>query len=296
MADVKWIKVVTNMFDNRKIKQIEVLPEGDAIIVVWFKLLCLAGNINESGFIYFTKEIPYTEEMMATEFNRPVNTIRLALKTFEQFGMIEIINDVIKISNWEKYQNVDGMDRIREQTRKRVAKFRENKKLSLEDKECNVTSNVTVTESNATEEDIDKDIERDIEEDKEKEKDINKKQGSEKINYQAIVDLYNETCVSLPRATALSDARRKAIKARLKVYSMDDLKTVFMKAQASSFLKGGNARNWQANFDWLLKDSNIAKVLDGNYDNLRVAAAGNRVAQQLDESYNMMAGWAESEG
>lgn len=296
MADVKWIKVVTNMFDNRKIKQIEVLPEGDAIIVVWFKLLCLAGNINESGFIYFTKEIPYTEEMMATEFNRPVNTIRLALKTFEQFGMIEIINDVIKISNWEKYQNVDGMDRIREQTRKRVAKFRENKKLSLEDKGCNVTSNVSVTESNAIEEDIDKDIERDIEEDKEKEKDINKKQGSEKINYQAIVDLYNETCVSLPRVTSLSDARRKAIKARLKVYPLDDIKKVFEKAQASSFLKGGNSRNWQANFDWLLKDSNMAKVLDGNYDNLRVAAAGNRVAQQLDESYNMMARWAESEG
>ena len=124
MGEIKWIKVVTDMFDNRKIKQIETLPDGDAIIVVWMKLLCLAGNINEQGMIYFTKEIPYTEEMMATEFNRPINTIRLALKTFKEFEMIEIIDDIICISNWEKYQNVESMDKIREQTRLRVARHK----------------------------------------------------------------------------------------------------------------------------------------------------------------------------
>ena len=286
MADVKWIKVVTDMFDNRKIKQIEQLPDGDSIIVIWVKLLCLAGNVNECGFVFFTKEIPYTEEMMATEFNRPVSTIRLALQTFERFGMIEIVNDIIKISNWENYQNVDGMDKLREQTRKRVAKYREKQRLLLEDKvkkDCNVTCNVTVTESNA----IERDIERDIEQDKEKEK---------KNNYLKIIDMYNKTCVSLPRAKCLSDARRKAIKARLNTYTIDDLKRAFEKAEASSFLKGANDRNWRATFDWLLKDSNIAKVLDGNYDNLRVTAAGNRIARQLNDSYNMMAGWAESEG
>ena len=47
---------------------------------------------------------------------------------------------------------------------------------------------------------------------------------------------------------------------------MDDLKLLFEKAEASQFLKGGNSRNWSATFDWLLKDGNIAKVLDGNYD------------------------------
>ena len=123
----------------------------------------------------------------------------------------------------------------------------------------------------------------------------------ESINYQQIADLYNDTCVSLPRVTSLSEARRKAIRARLKTYSLDDLKRVFEKAEASNFLKGANARNWNANFDWLLKDSNIAKVLDGNYDNVRAPAAGaqaagNRIARQLDESYNMIAEWAESEG
>lgn len=296
MSNVKWIKVMTDMFDNRKIKQIEQLPDGDSIIVIWVKLLCLAGNVNECGFVFFTKEIPYTDEMMATEFNRPVSTIRLALQTFQRFGMVEIINDVIKISNWENYQNVDGMDKLREQTRKRVAKYREKQKHLLEDKgkkDSNATCNVTVTECNAIEEDKEEDIERDKEEDKEKEKNI--------INYQKIVDMYNDTCVSLPRVTSLSEARRKAIRARLKTYSLDDLKRVFEKAEASNFLKGANGRNWNATFDWLLKDSNIAKVLDGNYDNVRAPAAGaqaagNRIARQLDESYNMIAEWAESEG
>lgn len=296
MSNVKWIKVMTDMFDNRKIKQIEQLPDGDSIIVIWVKLLCLAGNVNECGFVFFTKEIPYTDEMMATEFNRPVSTIRLALQTFQRFGMIEIINDVIKISNWENYQNVDGMDKLREQTRKRVAKYREKQKHLLEDKgqkDSNVTCNVTVTESNAIEEDKEEDIERDKEEDIEKEKNI--------INYQKIVDMYNDTCVSFPCVKSLSEARRKAIRARLKTYSVDDLKRVFEKAEASNFLKGANGRNWNATFDWLLKDSNIAKVLDGNYDNVRAPAAGaqaagNRIARQLDESYNMIAEWAESEG
>ena len=296
MSNVKWIKVMTDMFDNRKIKQIEQLPDGDSIIVIWVKLLCLAGNVNECGFVFFTKEIPYTDEMMATEFNRPVSTIRLALQTFQRFGMIEIINDVIKISNWENYQNVDGMDKLREQTRKRVAKYREKQKHLLEDKgqkDSNVTCNVTVTECNAIEEDKEEDIERDKEEDIEKEKNI--------INYQKIVDMYNDTCVSFPRVTSLSEARRKAIRARLKTYSVDDLQRVFEKAEASNFLKGANGRNWNATFDWLLKDSNIAKVLDGNYDNVRAPAAGaqaagNRIARQLDESYNMIAEWAESEG
>lgn len=169
MADVKWIKIVTNIFDNRKIRQIEKLPEADAIIITWFKLLCLAGDINENGLIMITKDIPYTDEMLANEFNKPIATIRLALEIFQRFNMIEIINNIYCVSNWEKYQNVDGLEKIREQTRKRVAQHRERQK-QLTLTESNVTCNVTVTQSNATdkEKDIDKDIEIDINKKKKK--------------------------------------------------------------------------------------------------------------------------------
>lgn len=169
MADVKWIKITTDIFENRKIRQIEALPDGDAVIVVWLKLLCLAGQINDQGAIYFTKEIPYTEEMMATQFNRPLSTIKMALQVFQQFGMIEIESNILNISNWEKYQNIDGLERIREQNRIRKQRQREKEKLALTDN-GNVTSHVTVTQGHATDIDIDKDIDKDI--DNIKEKDI----------------------------------------------------------------------------------------------------------------------------
>lgn len=143
MAEVKWVKIVTDIFDNRKIKQIESLPEGDTIIVIWFKLLCLAGTINDNGNIYITQEIPYTDETLATQFNRPLKVIQLALHTFQSFGMIEIIDDILKVSNWEIYQNVEGMDRIREQNRLRKQKQRDREKQLLLD------SHVTSRDSHA---------------------------------------------------------------------------------------------------------------------------------------------------
>lgn len=90
--------------------------------------------------------------------------------------------------------------------------------------------------------------------------------GKVRIDYKGIIDSYNVLCPSLPSVKSLSDARKKAIKARLNSYTEDDLQEAFMKAEASDFLKGKNDRNWQANFDWIMKDANIAKILDGNYD------------------------------
>lgn len=111
--------------------------------------------------------------------------------------------------------------------------------------------------------------------------------GEERIDYQAVADLYNATCVSFPRLTSLSDARKKAIKARLKTYTMNDLQTVFEKAEASDFLKGKNDRNWSATFDWMIKDTNMAKILDGNYDTKKTTKA-----DALEQSYQMMKEWA----
>lgn len=94
-----------------------------------------------------------------------------------------------------------------------------------------------------------------------------KNEKKEDICYQQIADMYNNTCVSFPRLTKLSDARKKAIKARLKTYTADDLQKAFFLAEQSDFLKGANNRNWSATFDWMLKDTNLAKILDGNYTN-----------------------------
>lgn len=131
MADVKWIKITTDVFDDEKILLLENLPEADSIIVIWFKLLCLAGKMNNNGVFTMSNRIAYTDKMLATIFRRREATVQLALQTFEQFGMIEVIDGVITIPNWEKHQNIEGMEKIREQTRKRVAKYREGKKQQL---------------------------------------------------------------------------------------------------------------------------------------------------------------------
>lgn len=148
MAEVKWIKITTNMFEDEKIDFIESLPESDAILVIWIKLLAQAGKNNVNGFIFLTEKIPYTDEMLAHKFRRPLNTVKLALNTLKELEMITYSEEgFLKISNWEKHQNVEGLDKIREQTRLRVARHREKQ----EKLGSNVTCNVTVTEGNETE-------------------------------------------------------------------------------------------------------------------------------------------------
>lgn len=185
MAEIKWIKIATSIFADEKILLIEQMPEADTMLVIWFKLLCLAGKENNCGVFVMGNKIPYTDEMLATIFRRPIATVRLALKTFEAFGMIEIIgdpsgNNIYSIPNWDKHQNIDGMDKIREQTRQRVARHRENQRKAIT---CNVTSNATVTKCNA--------IDKDKEEDKDKEKEKDKK---ETAPYVADGDLNSAIC------------------------------------------------------------------------------------------------------
>ena len=89
----------------------------------------------------------------------------------------------------------------------------------------------------------------------------------DRFPYKEITDLYNQICTDLPACVKLSESRKKAIRARLSSgYTVEDFKTLFQKTKDSSFLTGGNNRNWIAGFDWLIKDGNMAKVLDGNYD------------------------------
>lgn len=146
MADVKWIKITTDIFDDEKILLIESMPDADAVIVIWFKLLCLAGKQNNSGVFTMNDKIAYTDEMLATIFRRSLNTVRMALDVFENFGMIDRIDGVITIPNWEKHQNIDALEKMREQSRISSAKYREKQKLIKSD----VTSDVTATSCDGT--------------------------------------------------------------------------------------------------------------------------------------------------
>ena len=254
MADVKWIKIVTDIFDDEKILLIESLPDADAMIVIWFKLLCFAGKQNNDGVFMLNDRIAYTDKMLSTIFRRKESTVQMALKTFEEFGMIEIVNGVITIPNWNKHQTLDAYEKKKQRDRIYQAERRATQRRIVEkssDSQTTPSCDVAVS-----------DKEKEREKEGEKEGDI-----YSKCNYQLIADMYNDTCVSFPRITTLSDSRKKAIKARLNIFSVEDFQTVFAKAEASDFLKGANDRNWTATFDWIIKDSNFVKIKDGNYDN-----------------------------
>lgn len=150
------------MFDNRKIKHLRRLPDGSSIVLIWVMLLTMAGRCNSGGMIFLTENIPYTPKMLADELGFEESTVQLALEALERLGMIcRDADGILAVTGWEEHQNVDGMDRIREQTRKRVAEHRSRKK-RLESTER--YGNVTVTDCNAIdkEEDIDREEDKDI--------------------------------------------------------------------------------------------------------------------------------------
>lgn len=250
MADVKWIKITTDIFDDEKILLIESLPDAYAIITVWFKLLCLAGKQNNSG-VFMMGRLPYTDKMLATIFRMKESTVTMALNTFEQFEMVQIVDGVYTIPNWGKHQNLDQLENKKEYMRNYMADYRQKQKaLTTGKPNCKTNSKTNVSEA-------------DIERDKELDLDIDNKKES--VTCKQVVALYHDICISFPKIRSISGARQKAIKARLNTYSLEDFKAVFENAEASSFLKGKNDRNWTATFDWLIKDSNMAKVLEGNY-------------------------------
>lgn len=244
------------MFDNAKIKYLRTLPEGDKIVLIWVMLLAKAGKCNSNGFIFLTESIPYTAEMLAAEFDFEITTIQLALGSLSKLGMINLEEHHICITGWEEHQNIEGLDKIREQTRLRMAKYRERKKALPSGY---VTSDVTVTQGDETEEEREEDKERDTDNNTIS-KDI---VSSTKV--QPVIDKWNS--LNLQKLVCIKEGtnRYKLLNARIKDYGMDSVLKAIDMIDESSFLKGDNYKGWTITFDWLIKPNNFIKVLEGNY-------------------------------
>lgn len=196
MAEVKWIKITTDVFDDEKILLIESMPSADSIITIWFKLLILAGKQNNNGVFMMSNKLPFTDEMLATIFRRDLNTVRLALKTFEEFGMIEVVDNVITIPNWNKHQTLDAYEKKKERDRIYQQNRRKKQKNLIEQKSPDKSSYVAVS-----------DKEEEKEEDKDKE---NIKENSlstdskEPFNFE---DAWEKTFDAYPKKTAYSTSK-----------------------------------------------------------------------------------------
>lgn len=212
MAEVKWIKITTDMFDNRKIKHLRKLPDGNNIVLIWVMLLTMAGRCNSNGMVFLTQNIPYTPKMLADELDFEENTVKLALQSLEQLEMIVMDNGFFSIPGWEEHQNAEALEKIREQNRIRKQKQREKQKI-----ECvtEMSRDVSVTNLGSHATDIDK------EEDKDKDNNIC-------VPYKEIITYLNEKTGKKLRWDVKSN--QKEIKARFNEgYTLDDFKTVIDK-------------------------------------------------------------------
>lgn len=206
MAEVKWIKITTDIFDDEKILLIESLPDSYAIITCWFKLLCLAGKMNNSGVFIMNNRVAYTDKMLATIFRMKETTVAMALETFSQFGMIEIIDGVITIPNWNKHQSLDAYQKRKERDRIYQAEKR-------------AAQRALIVKSADASSDTSSDIGTvDIEEDKDIDKEV----------YISIVEYLNQKAGTNYRPS--SKKTKTCIRARLKEgFTVDDFKTVIDK-------------------------------------------------------------------
>lgn len=227
MCEIKWIKITTNIFHDEGICLIDSMPEGDAINCIWFKLLVLAGKTNANGLIFLKEDMPYTDEMLSIIFNRNINIIRLALKTLQGFEMIEIMEDnTINIVNWEKHQNVESMDRIREQTRKRVQKHRKRKNGEVRDEDIiegkdNCSQEKYAEKCNVTETQQKEKEETDIDIDKKKKKDKEETLESESKQEKDRISQVNDKSIKLL-------AYYEKITGRLGIFSLEALSSAII--------------------------------------------------------------------
>lgn len=263
MAEVKWIKIVTDIFDDEKILLIESLPSADGILVIWFKLLCLAGKNNNKGVFTLNDRIAYTDEMLATIFRRELNTVRLALGTFEKYGMVEIVSDVITIPNWDKYQTLDAYEKRKERDRVYQKERREKQKLLVESTKSTDTSTDCSSDVVALEGDIERDI--DIEE----ERDIDINTISKDIVSSTFVQRLLGKWNSLNLTSKLTKItpgtkRHKMLKARIKQYGEEEILKAIDEIPKSKFLMG-RVKDFEITFDWFICPNNFLKVLEGNY-------------------------------
>lgn len=282
MENVKkyyWLKLKEDFFDDKVIRYLRKLPEGSSLVIIYLKMQLK--SLKTEGFLKYDGIMPTCEEELALVLDENPMLVTGAINALEKMGVVERWeNDTLYMAAMQELIGTETAAAAR------VRKHRELKKNQgglLQSNAPLLHCNADVTNCN-TEIEIekrDREKREDIEIEEEVEDAPDFRPTTTAAPYEQIKSLYNSICHSLSKCTAMSDQRKKAIKARLSSgYTLDDFKRLFEKAEASSFLKGRNAKNWRATFDWLICDANMAKTLDGNYDDQPIIVQHQPQAQQ----------------
>lgn len=300
-----WIKLKTDFFDLPTIDWLADQENGYAYIVLYQKLCLLtANNGGELTRRIGEMIIPYNAKKIAEVTRFDFDTVVVALELYKRLGLIyEQGNGILRLNGIEEMVGAETKwaEKKRAQRHKKEAlsagnRTAESTKIGQSEDNVPLLSEDNVREEYRDKrlEIRDKRIDTEIEREKREALQCNANETAAEpptpprpsVPYETIKDFYNQACTSFPKCTAMSESRKKAIKARFTSgYTLEDFKRLFIKAESSSFLKGRNDRNWTASFDWLLKDSNMAKVLDGNYDDHKGGGTDGTDSSNPSEQY-----------
>lgn len=282
--EIKWIKLSTDFFGDRKIKQIRAMPDGDAMLLIWLNLLVLAGLVNDGGLVYLTRGIPYTEEMLAEEMRRSLPVVRSAISIFRTLNMVEDTPDGLLISNWEKHQSVDGMERAREQAKIRMRNYRDRKRLETGQKDdgyVTVTQQITPCYADVTHQNKNK-----IENKKEEDSLSFSDENDCRANLRLIAEKWNEIGVNPVKTITAGTTRGKMLLARIREHGLDAVLQAIETAKQSPFLRGENNRGWMITLEWFVKPNNFIKVSEGQYSDNR--SSGGESQSSADRIMQMI--------
>lgn len=248
-----WLKLQKDFFDSKRIKKLRKLAGGDTYTIIYLKMQLL--SLDHDGILEYTGLEKTFAEELALDIDEDPENVAVTLNYLISCGLVETSDNIEYFLPF--VTECTGSENASAQ---RVRDYRKRQRAL----QCN-TDVTPVKPIGNVEIEKEKEIDKEIE--------IEKR---ESIPYQRIADTYNTICTSYPSLTSLSENRKKAIRARLNSgYSEEDFTRVFEMAEESDFLKGKNDRNWSATFDWMIKDANMAKILDGNYANKSKTPEGN---------------------
>ena len=256
-----WFKMKNGFFNDKRIKKLRRIAGGDTFTIIYLKMM-LKSLDNNGVLVYEGVEDSFAAEL-ALDLDEDEDNVEITISFLLQTGLL-IACDNNEYFMPEVAENTgsecDSAERVRKHRAEQKA-LPSNKKALPSNGET-LQSNKDVTKCN-TEIEIEKEIEKETE--KEKDTDIHKN-NAKAIDYQQIIDMYNNTCVSFPKVIKLTDKRKKLIKDSLKNYSLAEFQIVFEKAEMSNFLKG-NVTNFKGSFDWIISEEKMPRILEGNYDN-----------------------------
>lgn len=266
-----WLKLFDDFFTSKRIKRLRSLAGGDTYTIIYLKMQLKA--LKSDGFLYFDGVMNDFAEELALDLDEKPDDVRLTIQYLLSVGLLETNNDdAYKLTYMEK---VIGSESASTQ-RSRDCRLRKKEQKLLQ---CNANTTQVQQVGNAeidieVDKEIDIEIEKEIEKDKEVDIEVEKEidhinHTSFPIDYHRIVDMFNDICKSyLPFGYEfLSASQKVTIRTCMELYTYDDFKTMFQKAEASDFLKGANHRDWTANFGWMIRPENMKKILSGQYDN-----------------------------